>query len=42
VYLRTLVRRLRQKIEFDPNHPKLLMSESGVGYRLERQRVVVP
>jgi two-component system, OmpR family, KDP operon response regulator KdpE len=40
VYLRTLVRKLRQKIEFDPNHPKLLMSESGVGYRLERQRVV--
>jgi two-component system, OmpR family, KDP operon response regulator KdpE len=37
-YLRTLVRRLRQKLEADPNQPKLLISESGVGYRLERRR----
>src|SRR5262249_62112762 len=36
-YLRTLVRKLRQKLEVDPSQPKLLMSESGVGYRLERQ-----
>ncbi len=35
-YLRMLVRKLRQKIELDPSQPKLLMSESGVGYRLER------
>jgi two-component system KDP operon response regulator KdpE len=35
-YLRTLVRKLRQKIEADPGRPKLLISESGVGYRLER------
>ena len=35
-YLRTLVRKLRLKIEPDPSHPKLLISESGVGYRLER------
>jgi two-component system KDP operon response regulator KdpE len=35
-YLRTLVRKLRQKLEADPGAPKLLMSESGVGYRLER------
>jgi two-component system, OmpR family, KDP operon response regulator KdpE len=34
-YLRTLVRRLRQKLEVDPGQPKLLISESGVGYRLE-------
>lgn len=33
-YLRTLVRQLRQKIEADPSQPKLLISESGVGYRL--------
>lgn len=33
-YLRILVRKLRQKIETDPNHPKLLITESGVGYRL--------
>ena len=35
-YLRTLVRKLRQKLEVDPGQPKLLISESGVGYRLER------
>jgi two-component system KDP operon response regulator KdpE len=34
-YLRILVRKLRQKIETDPNHPRLLMTESGVGYRLQ-------
>jgi two-component system, OmpR family, KDP operon response regulator KdpE len=38
-YLRCLVRKLRQKIEADPSQPKLLMSESGIGYRLERHRV---
>jgi two-component system, OmpR family, KDP operon response regulator KdpE len=37
-YLRSLVRKLRQKIEADPSQPKLLMSESGIGYRLERHR----
>jgi two-component system, OmpR family, KDP operon response regulator KdpE len=36
-YLRTLVRKLRQKLEVDPSQPKLLISESGVGYRLQRQ-----
>jgi two-component system, OmpR family, KDP operon response regulator KdpE len=35
-YLRTLVRKLRQKLEIDPSRPQLLLSESGVGYRLER------
>jgi two-component system, OmpR family, KDP operon response regulator KdpE len=39
-YLRTLVRQLRQKLEVDPGQPKLLISESGVGYRLERRRPV--
>jgi two-component system KDP operon response regulator KdpE len=34
-YLRILVRKLRQKIETDPNHPHLLVTESGVGYRLQ-------
>jgi hypothetical protein len=33
------MRRLRQKIEADPSQPKL-MSESGIGYRLERHRVI--
>jgi two-component system, OmpR family, KDP operon response regulator KdpE len=36
-YLRILVRKLRQKIEADPNHPRLLLTESGVGYRLENR-----
>jgi two-component system KDP operon response regulator KdpE len=34
-YLRILVRKLRQKIETDPNDPHLLITESGVGYRLQ-------
>src|SRR5580693_2661142 len=34
-YLRILVRKLRQKIESDPNRPRLLVTESGVGYRLQ-------
>ena len=35
-YLRILVRKLRQKIEIDPTHPLLIVSESGVGYRLDQ------
>ena len=35
-YLRILVRKLRQKIEVDPTNPRLLVSESGVGYRLDQ------
>jgi two-component system KDP operon response regulator KdpE len=34
-YLRILVRDLRQIIESDPNHPRLIITESGVGYRLQ-------
>lgn len=34
-YLRILVRKLRQKIEADPNQPRLLVTELGVGYRLQ-------
>ena len=34
-YLRILVRKVRQKIETDPNDPHLLITESGVGYRLK-------
>src|SRR3984893_15634724 len=36
-YLRILDRKLRQKIETDPNHPRLLVTESGVGYRLQNR-----
>jgi len=35
-YLRILVRKLRQKIESDPTRPTLVVSESGVGYRLDQ------
>lgn len=35
-YLRILVRKLRQKIERDPTQPLLIVSESGVGYRLDQ------
>jgi two-component system, OmpR family, KDP operon response regulator KdpE len=34
-YLRILVRKLRQKVEIDPLRPRILLTESGVGYRLE-------
>jgi two-component system KDP operon response regulator KdpE len=34
-YLRILVRKLRQKIESNPNDPRVLLTESGVGYRLD-------
>jgi two-component system KDP operon response regulator KdpE len=33
-YLRIFVRKLRQKIEADPNRPRILLTELGVGYRL--------
>lgn len=32
-YLRVFVNQLRKKIEVDPNQPKLILTESGVGYR---------
>ena len=33
-YLRVYVRQLRQKIEADPERPQLVMTETGIGYRL--------
>lgn len=32
-YLRVFVAQLRKKIEDDPSRPKLLLTESGIGYR---------
>jgi two-component system KDP operon response regulator KdpE len=34
-YLRIYIRTLRQKIEADPEQPKLIQTEQGVGYRLK-------
>jgi two-component system KDP operon response regulator KdpE len=34
-YLRIYVRQLRQKIEADPEQPKHILTETGVGYRLK-------
>ncbi len=36
-YLRVAVRSLRQKLEQDPAHPRLITNEPGVGYRLQAQ-----
>jgi len=33
-YLRIYVRQLRQKLEADPERPRLIITEPGVGYRL--------
>jgi two-component system, OmpR family, KDP operon response regulator KdpE len=33
-YLRIYIRQLRQKIEADPERPRLIQTEAGVGYRL--------
>ena len=33
-YLRIYIRNLRQKLEADPEQPKLILTEQGVGYRL--------
>ncbi|MBY0371100.1 response regulator [bacterium] len=33
-YLRVYVGHLRQKLERDPNNPKIIVTEPGVGYRL--------
>ena len=34
-YLRVYLARLRDKLELDPSHPALFLTESGVGYRLQ-------
>jgi two-component system KDP operon response regulator KdpE len=33
-YLRVYVRQLRRKIEADPERPRYLLTETGIGYRL--------
>ncbi len=34
-YLRVVIGQLRHKIESDPSHPALVLTEAGVGYRLD-------
>lgn len=34
-YLRVYVRQLREKLESDPTRPRLILTETGVGYRLQ-------
>lgn len=36
-YLRVFIGQLRGKLEADPNHPVLIVTEPGVGYRFWRQ-----
>jgi two-component system, OmpR family, KDP operon response regulator KdpE len=36
-YLRIYIRALRQKIERDPERPRHILTETGVGYRLAVQ-----
>ncbi|HUD51437.1 winged helix-turn-helix domain-containing protein, partial [Parvibaculum sp.] len=33
-YLRVYIRQLREKLEADPTRPRLILTETGVGYRL--------
>ncbi len=41
-YLRILMRKLRQKIESDPAQPRVIVTESGVGYRFDTKGEAMP
>ncbi len=36
-YLRVFIAQIRKKIEVDPNRPEILVTESGVGYRMTNE-----
>ncbi len=38
-YLRVLIGQLRQKIESDPADPTLILTESGIGYRFNGEKI---
>ena len=40
-YLRSYIAMLRDKLEVDPSDPELIVTESGVGYRLTEPLVQV-
>jgi Transcriptional regulatory protein, C terminal len=42
VYLRLAVRRLRRELEPDPVHPRYILTEKGIGYRLVVQSHPAP
>jgi two-component system KDP operon response regulator KdpE len=37
-YLRVYIAHLRRKLEADPYHPRLLITDAGVGYRFDSER----
>jgi two-component system, OmpR family, KDP operon response regulator KdpE len=38
-YLRVYIAHLRRKLESDPYHPRLLLTDAGVGYRFDSEGV---
>lgn len=40
-YLRVYIGHLRQKLELDPNKPRLIVTEPGVGYRMQNIEMAV-
>ena len=39
-YVWVTVRRLRRKVEVDPDHPRYLLTERGIGYRLTSSTIM--
>jgi two-component system KDP operon response regulator KdpE len=37
-YLKVYINRLRRKLEADPTHPRIILTERGIGYRFVRDR----
>lgn len=41
-YLRVYVGQIREKLEKDPSHPKFIVTEQGIGYRMEIIQDLIP